>query len=79
MWNGPIDSNAEEILTAWIAKEELRALLVTAARGGDRHGIAHRLHRFYTWAADADIPEVAALAHTVEVWWPEILAFLQLR
>lgn len=69
MWNGPIDSNAEEILTAWIAKEELRALLV----------IAHRLHRFYTWAADADIPEVAALAHTVEVWWPEILAFLQLR
>jgi len=67
------------VLTAWIAKEELRALLATARRGAVRSDVAHRLFRFYTWCGDADIPELTRLATTVQAWWPEIEAFLQTR
>lgn len=80
MWNGLIDHDpTNQIVTAWIAKEELRALLATARRGGQRHDIAHRLTRFYTWCAGpgGHIPEVRRLAGTVQAWWPEILGFLQ--
>ena len=81
MWNGCIDHElTNQLLTAWIAKEELRALLACATRGGVRHDIAHRLTRFYTWCADhADIPELTTLAETVAAWWPQILNFLQLN
>ena len=35
MWNGCVDNDPSgQILSAWIAKEELRALCATAARGG---------------------------------------------
>lgn len=79
MWNGCVDGDATgEILAAWIAKEQLRALLATAGRGGNRADIAHHLHRFYAWCADVDVDEVTTLAETVEAWWPEIHAFLQL-
>ncbi|HEY3689513.1 MAG TPA: hypothetical protein VGL46_04320 [Pseudonocardiaceae bacterium] len=37
--------------TAWIAKEELRALCATAARGGHRDQINQRL-----WASTAGAP-----------------------
>jgi transposase len=67
---------AGELTAAWIAKEELRALLACAARGGVRSDIAHRLARFYDWCARVDVPEVTTLASTVETWWPEILVFL---
>jgi len=68
-----------QILIAWVAKEELRALLACAKTGGQRHDIAHRLDRFYSWCAGAggDIAEVQRLAGTVQAWWPQILAFLQ--
>jgi len=37
MWNGCVDHDPTgQILSAWIAKEELRALCAIAARGGDR-------------------------------------------
>jgi transposase len=61
---------------AWIAKEQLRTLLATARRGALRSDVAHRLFRFYTWCADADIPELTRLATTVQAWWPQIEAFL---
>ena len=78
MWNGAVDNDPSgQLLAAWIAKEELRALLGCAARGGQRPDIAHRLTRFYDWCARSDIPEVTTLAQTVDTWWPEILAFLQ--
>lgn len=78
MWNGAADNDPSgQLLAAWIAKEELRALLGCAARGGQRHDVANRLSRFYDWCARSDIPEVTTLANTVENWWPEILAFLQ--
>ncbi|TDO27964.1 transposase [Kribbella sp. VKM Ac-2527] len=76
MRNSCLDADPPgQILTAWIAKEEFRALLGTARTGGHRHDISHRLYRFYTWCANADIPEVTRLAQTIEDWWPEIEAF----
>jgi hypothetical protein len=68
-----------QIIAAWIAKEELRALLATAARGGNRSDIAHHKHRFHTWCATVDIPEVTTLAETIQTWWPEIEAFCRTR
>ena len=78
MWNDLIDAEPTgQLLAAWIAKEELRALLATARRGGQRHDIAHRLYRFYDWCARVDIPEVTTLATTIDAWWPEVLGFLE--
>lgn len=65
-----------QILSAWIAKEELRSLLSTAGIGGDRHLTRHRLHRFLSWCIDSKIPELLSLAKTVDSWWPEIDAFI---
>jgi transposase len=39
--------------------------------------IRARLHHFYTWSADTDIPEVHRLAGTSEAWWLETLLFLK--
>lgn len=68
---------AGQLLAAWIAKEELRALLATARRGGQRSDIAHRLHRFYDWCARVDVPELTTLAQTIDAWWPQVLGFLE--
>ena len=77
MWNGCIDHDPTgQILSAWIAKEELRALCATATRGGHRHEIRDRLWAFYQWCADAQIPELTTLAETIETWWPAIEVFL---
>jgi transposase len=78
MCNGCIDHDPTgQILTAWIAKEELRALCALAARGGDPGEIRRPLCRFYAWCADAQIPELTTLAETIETWWPAVLVFLQ--
>jgi transposase len=77
MWNGCVDHDPSgQILSAWIAKEELRALCATAARGGHRHEIRDRLYTFYRWCADAQIPELTTLAETIETWWPALEVFL---
>jgi transposase len=77
MWNGCVDHDLTgQILSAWIAKEELRALCVTAAHGGHPGVIRERLWVFYRWCADADIPELTTLAETIETWWPAIEVFL---
>lgn len=77
MWNGCVDADPSgQILSAWIAKEELRALCATAARGGHPSEIRARLYAFYRWCADADIPELTTLAETIETWWPAIEVFL---
>lgn len=78
MWNGALDTDPSgELLAAWVAKEELRALLGCATRGGVPSDIAHRLTSFYSWCAEVDFPEVTTLANTVSTWWPAILVFLQ--
>src|SRR4051795_683062 len=78
MWNDLVDADpSSRILTAWIAKEELRALLACARSGGHRHQISARLHRFNTWCADSHLPELERLAATIEARWPQVLGFLQ--
>ena len=61
---------------AAIAKEELRQRLAAARDRADDAEIRTRLYRFYSWCADAKIPELTRLATTIETWWPAILAFL---
>lgn len=58
-------------------KEELRALLATAKTGRQRHDVAHRLHRFNSWCANSQMPELERLAATIEDWWAEVLGYLQ--
>ena len=77
MWNAIVsEDDTGQILSAWIAKEELRTLLPTVRVGGDPHLTRHRLHRFLTWCADSQIPELLTLAATVDTWWPEINSFI---
>ena len=79
MWNTLIDLGEPglTILKAWIAKEELRSLLALAGTHPDRSVVSHRLTRFYTWCADADVPELERLARTIDTWWPCVEAFIQ--
>ncbi|MFJ8719557.1 transposase [Streptomyces violaceus] len=78
MWNallgeGPI---GQTLLTAWIAKENLRNLLALARTSADRHQVGQARWKFLTWCADSDIPEVRQLAVTADRWWPEIETFI---
>lgn len=78
MWNELVDADpTHQILTAWIAKEELRTLLATARTGAKRHDIAYQAGQFNIGCADSNLPELHRLAATIEAWWPEVLAFLQ--
>ena len=78
MWNAiTAEDDSAQILSAWIAKEELRTLLSTVHLSGDPHLTRHRLHRFLSWCIDSQIPELLTLAATVDTWWPEINAFIQ--
>ncbi len=77
MWNAIVDEDpSAQILTAHIAKEELRSLLATVRVGGDPHLTRHRLYRFLAWCIDSNVPELISLAKTVDAWWPEINAFV---
>lgn len=78
MWNAIVsEDDTSQILSAWIAKEELRTLCSTVRVGGDAHLTRHRLHRFLSWCIDSQIPELLTLATTIDTWWPEINAFVQ--
>jgi transposase len=77
MWNALVaEVPGSQILSAWIAKEELRTLCSTVRLGGNAHLTRHRLHRFLAWCIDSHIPELLTLATTVDTWWPEINAFV---
>jgi hypothetical protein len=77
MWNTIINEGpSAQILSAWIAKEELRTLPSTVRTGGDPHLTRHRLHRFLTWCIDSQIPELLTLAATIDTWWPEINPYI---
>jgi transposase len=81
LWNTLVDLGGPglTILKTWIAKEELRRLLALAGTGADRSVISHRLYRFYTWCADAAVPELERLANTIQTWWSAIEAFLHTK
>jgi transposase len=73
------DDPTDQIGAAWGVKELLRQLLMgNGPTRYSRHLTAHRLTRFLTACADAQMPETTRLAATVERWWPEIEAFLEL-
>lgn len=78
MWNrlANLGQAGDEILAAWIAKEELRTLLALARTSTSRHQISHRLWTFYRWCADTNITELHRLARTIQDWWPHIEAFI---
>ncbi|WP_190823902.1 transposase [Saccharopolyspora pogona] len=65
------------ILTAWIAKEELRAVLACNRDRFNPAEIRERLYDFYLWCADSGIEEIKRLATTIETWWDGIEAFLR--
>jgi transposase len=70
MWNAIVsEDDTGQILSAWIAREELRTPRSTVRVGADPHLTRHRLHRFLTWCADSQIPELLTLAATVDTWW----------
>lgn len=80
MWNAlRANDPGNEVLAAYIVKEELRALLALARRPPDRHRLRHQLHRFYELCAEVNMPEVSKLAGTIETWWPAIAAFIDTR
>ena len=57
MWNAiTAEDPSAQILSAWIAKEELRTLLATVRVGGDPHLTRHRLHRFLSWVSTRRSP-----------------------
>jgi hypothetical protein len=67
MWNRIHDEDpSAQILSAWIAKEELRTLLASVRVAGDAHRTRHRLHRFLSWCGKSQIPELLALARTID-------------
>ena len=73
------DDPSGQLSAAWAVKELLRQLL--QAHGPtrySRHETAHRLTRFLSAVAVADMPETTRLATTIERWWPEIEGFLEL-
>jgi transposase len=67
----------KQILAGWKAKEKLRRLLALARTSAVRSQITHRLHDFLAWCAEhAHLPELAALAESIQAWWKEIEAFI---
>lgn len=71
---GPIGTG---ILTAWIAKEELRTVLACNHEKFDPAEIRKRHYNFYLSCADSGITEITRLATTIETWWHGIEAFLR--
>ncbi|MGO9079957.1 MAG: transposase [Streptosporangiaceae bacterium] len=72
------DGDGQQIAAVWIAKEHLRDLL--ALRAAKTHvppapsAVRDRLASFCLWCADhEDIPEVTALAKTIEKWQQPVI------
>ncbi|MCD5317284.1 transposase [Kineosporia babensis] len=82
IWNTLVElgNDGVTILKAWIAKDLLRQVLALTPSGPpdsghavpDRSRISQRLTKFYTWCADANIPELDRLATTIDTWWDGI-------
>jgi len=78
MRNTVIDEDpSAQILSAWIAKDELRTLSPPCAPAATPTSSVHRLHRFLTWCIDSQIPELLTLAATIDTWWPDINAYIR--
>jgi transposase len=62
----------KQIQAAWAVKERLRLMLAEQ----EPAKIRRRLADFYEAAIDAQLPEAARLAGTIQTWWPAILTAL---
>jgi transposase len=60
-----------EVGAAFMAKELLREVYDAI----DPAHARRRLTVFYQWVADAEVPELTRLAHTISAWQNELLAF----
>ncbi len=60
-----------QIGATWIAAQDLRLLY----RSPTRPDAAQRLYRWMVHCADADVPELHRLAHTIDAWRDELLAY----
>jgi transposase len=61
----------EQLAHTWIAAQELRLLFSCP----DRARAEQALYRWLAYCADADIPELARLARTIDSWRTELLAY----
>jgi transposase len=68
---GLVGDRYGEVGAAWLAKELVREIYTAPTLTEARQ----RLHVFYTFAADAEVPELVRLAKTISAWETEILAF----
>jgi len=76
MWNALADTGSpgQEILHAYVVKEELRTLLALSGTHPERHVLRRALARSTPSAAASAAPEIHRLATTVETWWLAIEA-----
>jgi transposase len=65
------DTNDEQLARAWIAAQDLRLIY----HRPDRARAEQALYRWLAYRADADIPELARLATTIDSWRTELLAY----
>jgi len=64
--------DGEQIAMTWIAAQDLRLIY---QRGTDRDQAQRRLHRWLVHCADSGVPELHRLAHTIDAWREEFLAY----
>jgi transposase len=65
------DTPDEQLAKTWIAAQELRLLY----RCRDRARAQAHLYQWLTHCADANVPELARLARTIDSWRTELLAY----
>jgi transposase len=65
------DTTDEQLARAWIAAQDLRLIYHST----DRARAEQALYRWLSYCADADIPELARLAATIDSWRTELLAY----
>jgi transposase len=65
------DTAHEQLARTGIAAQDLRLIF----RAPDRARAERALYRWLTYCADADIPELARLAGTIDSWRAELLAY----
>jgi len=66
-----VGDTGQQIGRSWIAAQDLRLIY----QAGDRARAEQRLHRWLTFCADTDIPELHRLARTIDSWREELLAY----
>ena len=75
MRSAAVVSSRSEVAAAWYAVDLLRHMYAAP----DRDTAHRRLVAFYEWAATVEVEEITRLAHTLDTWQDEVLAFFGTR